>query len=491
MNNRDPDEIVEATIKYDGSLGIAFLWNGEVMVTTRRRIDSQQAIWAKQWIKDHCNLTEFQDGYTYLFEIIYQNNTVVVNYLFEGLVLLAITDESGYELPYEEVLHCARTMRFFMVAPRITGSYSEVLWYCGGIERSQETATPNWPPFTSGALPINEKRQEGWVVKFNDGSRQKIVYRWWKNVSRLAGLVHPQVVWLLIKHDKIKEVFGNAPNHFKAEIRRMVQGIGRNFEQTLQLVERCLRNSKDEFVYSLFDDDEWWGAKSDDTTDADLESDETMGNESMGNNNRLCQLLIELMPYRHSHRAPPTEFMNRRPLPVYEGIHGDDANLSPFYHHSKPNFLRLPILNYICPTSSELEGYEPGDNFKQTWCKGWKPLSMIDQWQFVQTVLQRNNSFPLFLQLPVEVYVMILNFLDRASVTALSKVCVYLRQIVKSCITSHLLRTLEKEKNKPALPAFDMYVEEPWKRYRSTYDTYDTYDTYEWPTNDDDIYGSC
>ncbi len=488
MSNRDPDEIVEATIKYDGSLGIAFLWNGEVMVTTRRRMDSQQAIWAKQWMKDHCNLSEFQAGYTYLFEIIYQNNTVVVNYLFEGLVLLAITDESGYELPYEEVLHCARTMRFFMVAPRITGSYSEVLWYCGGIERSQETATPNWPPFTSGALPVNQKRQEGWVVKFNDGRRQKIVYRWWKNVSRLAGLVHPQVVWLLVKDDKIKEVFGNAPNHFKAEIRRMLQGIGRNFEQTLQLVERCLRNSKDEFVYSLFGDDEWWGTKSDDTIDVDLQSnyEEFMSSaeDSEGHNARLCQLLNELMPYRHPRRrAPPVQFMKRWLL--QEGIkHGDDVNLSPFYHRSKPNFLRLPILNYLCPTSPELEGYEPGDNFKQTWCKGWKPLSMIDQRQIVQTVLQKNNDVPL-LQLPVEVFVMILNFLDRASVTALAEVCVYLRQIVKSCITSHLLKNPEKEKNKPALPAFDMYDDEPWERYRSTYDTY------KWPTNDDDTYGSC
>ncbi len=434
MSNRDPNEIVEATIKYNGSLGIAFLWNGEVLVTTKRRMDSEQAIWAQQWINDHCKLTEFQAGYTYMFEIIYQNNTVVVNYPFEGLVLLAITDESGYELPYEEVLHCARIMGFFMVTPRITGSYSEVLWYCGGIERSEETATPNWPPFifTSGALPVNEGRQEGWVVKFNDGSRQKIVYRWWKDVFKLAGLVHPQIIWLLLKHDKIKEVFGNAPNHFQGEIHRMVQAIGGKFEETLRLVESSLRRP--------------YFRRTNSTKEFSLPT-----GDSGRNNDRLRQLLNELKPYRHARRH--------------------DVNLSPFYHHSKPNFFRLPILKYICPTSPKLEGYEPGDNFKQMWCKGWnsKPLSMIDQWQFVQTVLHRNNSFPLFLQFPVEVYVMILNFLDRASVTALAKVCVYLRQIVKSCITSHLLKKPEKEKNKPALPAF-----EPWKRYRSTYNTYMT-----------------
>ena len=150
MSDHDPDEIVEATIKYDGLLGLSFIWNGEVMVTTRQRMDSQQAIWAKQWIKDHCNLTKFQAGYTYLFEIIYQDNTVIVNYLFEGLVLLAITDESGHELPYEELLQCAKTIGFFMVTPRITGSYSDVLWYCGGVESSEEPTTSKGPPFTLG-----------------------------------------------------------------------------------------------------------------------------------------------------------------------------------------------------------------------------------------------------------------------------------------------------------------------------------------------------
>ena len=479
MNNRDPDEIVEATIKFDGSLGIAFLWKGEVMVTTRRRMDSQQATWAKLWIKDHCNLTEFQAGHTYLFEIISQNNTVVVNYLFEGLVLLAITDESGYELPYEEVLHCARTIRFFMVTPRITGSYSEVLWYCGGIEPSEETATPNCPPFTSGALPVNEKRQEGWVVRFNDGSRQKIVYRWWKNASQLGHLVHPQVVWLLLKHNKIKEVFGNAPHHFQAEIRRMVQAIGRKFDETLQLAEKCLQKP------GLCDSDEWWGDKVDNPRD-NLQRNEELTlsvQDSEGNDDGLCQLLNELKPYRH----PRTKFMNGRPLLVYEEVeeikrvNNVRVNLSPFFHHSKPNFLRLPILNYICPTSPALEGYEPGDSFKQTWCKGWKQISMINQWQVMQTVLQTDDKFIPFLRLPVEIIVMILTFLDHASLTALAKVCVYLRQIVKSCKTSRLFQKMRK----PAYRIYDGYEEEPWKRYCSTYEP--SYACWE----SDGIYGSC
>jgi hypothetical protein len=106
-----------------------------------------------------------------------------------------------------------------------------------------------------------------------------------------------------------------------------------------------------------------------------------------------------------------------------------------------------------------MEGYKPGDNFKQTWCKGWKRLSMINQWQFMQTVLQKNNDVPPFLQLPVETIVMILIYLDHASVTALAKVCVYLRQIVKSCKTNHLFEKMRK----PAFLGYSTNEDEPYE----------------------------
>ena len=469
----DPDEIVQATIKYDGSLGIAFLWNGEVMVTTRRRMDSQQAIWAKQWIGDHCNLSEFQAGYTYLFEIIYQNNTMVVNYPFEGLVLLTITDGSGYELAYEELLRCARTINFFMVTPRIIGPYSEVMWYCGGIEVDQKVITPNFSPFSTGALPVNEKRQEGWVVKFKSGNRLKIIHEWWKNASKLGQLVHPQVVWLLVKHNKVKDVFGDAPIQFKTEVGRMVQAVGRKFDKTLRMVERHLEEarSKDSFC----DLEEWWGDK----VDKDKLTQDQRGKKIMARievceniNDRLRKLLNELEPYRHARFVPAIQLS-----PTHEITETRRAvNRTPFFHPSKPNFLRLPILNYVCPTTPALKDYQPSENFKQTWCKGWKQLSEIEHVLFAQTVLQDGKSVPPLLQLPVEVILIILKLLTHESLTALAKVCIHLRQIIKS-FKAQLL------KNRPFPPKYtlqDPWDEEPWKRHRYRYSP-----VHDWG------YGSC
>ena len=425
LSDHDPDEIVEATIKYDGSLGIAFTWNGEVMVATRRRMDSQQAIWAKQWIKDHCNLTKFQAGYTYLFEIIYQDNTVIVNYLFEGLVLLAITDESGHELSYQELLQCAKTIGFFMVTPRITGSYSDVLWYCGGIESSEEPTTSKEPPFTSGALPVNERRQEGWVLKFNDGSRQKVVYSWWKDASELAHLVHPQVVWLLLKHDKLGEVFaGNTPYHFQGEIRLMVQAIGRKFEKMLRSIEKCIEQIFACVHGSSRSIIDWWDKTIDGMIEYVQKTEDVASNER---SERLRQISNLLKPCKSG-----------RPLLVchdIDNVADFDRYRSPFYRSMNRNVLRLPILDYICPTSPALDGYEPSNNFKQTWCKGWKQIAILDQWQFLQTVLQTSNDVPPFLRLPAEIIVMILHYLDYESLMSVAKVCVYLREVSKSCKT--------------------------------------------------------
>ena len=456
----NPNETAEATIKYDGTLGIAFVWNDEVRVTSRRRMNSEQALWAKQWISDNCDLTFFQSGYTYLFEIIYQTNTVIVNYLFEGLILLAINDEGGHELSYDEVLCTARNIGFFMVTPRITALYSEILWYCGGIDlTTQKSMLPNYGPFFSGALPVNTKRQEGWVVKFKDGRRRKIVYSWWKEASGIVSLVHPQIIWLLVKHDKIKEVLGNVPNHIRVEINRIIQALGSKFMETVKHVEEHLmklRNVSGETGRKMCGvwRDSWYLTKFDQFEDEGLfklegilklrEQSETFClDDNMDANN----VMASDLPTRKDddeYIEDDSVIVRRRFVKLARKLDRyfevstrqsqltcKDVNLSPVYHREKKNFLRLPVLDHMFPTSPVLDGYEPSDNFKQTWCKGWK-MCPINQMQFIQEVLQKNHSNPPFLQLPVEIIVLFLNFLNGKTLAIVSKVCLKLRHIVRS-----------------------------------------------------------
>jgi hypothetical protein len=47
-----------------------------------------QALWASAWLHEHSQVQQFEPRWTYLFESVYQENTVVVQSPFEGLVLL-------------------------------------------------------------------------------------------------------------------------------------------------------------------------------------------------------------------------------------------------------------------------------------------------------------------------------------------------------------------------------------------------------------------
>lgn len=84
---------VEVTDKLDGSLGILYPNEGEWAIATRGSFESDQAKWATRHYEDeYADHFTPQPGYTYLFEIIYKANRIVVDYDFEDLVLLAVVD---------------------------------------------------------------------------------------------------------------------------------------------------------------------------------------------------------------------------------------------------------------------------------------------------------------------------------------------------------------------------------------------------------------
>ena len=78
--------------KLDGSLGIMYEHEGEFKIATRGSFDSDQAIWATEFIQSKKRHPKDTVGeYTLLFEIIYPDNRIVVDYgQREDLVLLAL-----------------------------------------------------------------------------------------------------------------------------------------------------------------------------------------------------------------------------------------------------------------------------------------------------------------------------------------------------------------------------------------------------------------
>lgn len=151
----DDKTVIDVRDKMDGSLGILYRLNGEYRVATKGSFDSEQALWATQWLRDmNVPLDGLSSDLTLLFEIIYPGNRIVVDYgRMESLVLLAVRDRrTGAEKSPEDVDRLARVL---------------------GLNRPQCSGLVPLGVLTKASENLSVSR-EGWVVMFHDGSRCKI-----------------------------------------------------------------------------------------------------------------------------------------------------------------------------------------------------------------------------------------------------------------------------------------------------------------------------
>ncbi|MEU2118607.1 RNA ligase [Streptomyces sp. NPDC016459] len=94
-----PDEPFEVYDKVDGSLAVVFHYDDRWHVASKGSFTSAQATWARRRL-DAADTTGLTPGVTYLAEILYPGNRIVVNYgERRDLVLLAAFGHDGTEIP--------------------------------------------------------------------------------------------------------------------------------------------------------------------------------------------------------------------------------------------------------------------------------------------------------------------------------------------------------------------------------------------------------
>ena len=92
-----PNEPFEVYEKMDGSLGILYWLNDAPFIATRGSFGGEQAVWATAFLYANfeADFPKLNRSHTYLFEIIYPENRIVVHYADrQDLVLLAVIDNS-------------------------------------------------------------------------------------------------------------------------------------------------------------------------------------------------------------------------------------------------------------------------------------------------------------------------------------------------------------------------------------------------------------
>ena len=96
----DPTEPVTTTDKLDGSLGILYRIGNSHAIATRGAFESEQALHATEVWRERHSILHVPAGVTFLFEIVYPENRIVVDYAgMDALILLGAVDiESGQSL---------------------------------------------------------------------------------------------------------------------------------------------------------------------------------------------------------------------------------------------------------------------------------------------------------------------------------------------------------------------------------------------------------
>lgn len=157
--------------KMDGSLGILYPATGQSAIATRGSFHSEQAEWATNWYNENAP-GEFEPDLakTYLFEIIYPDNRIVVDYGdYEGLVLIDVIDnETGFS---------------------DTDEFDNCDW------PDKVTRTPV-PGFDSGQVVDIPDGEEGFVFLWPTRNfRTKMKSARYVEIHRLVSNLTPKSVW--------------------------------------------------------------------------------------------------------------------------------------------------------------------------------------------------------------------------------------------------------------------------------------------------------
>ena len=201
--------IVEATEKMDGSMILIWWYGGQWNTSTRGSFTSEQAVWAKGWLTTHCKESALDKSMTYVCEAIYPENRIVVGYgdRSELCLLAVLNTDTGEELDYYQLEHVAERVGFGRPQTFYIASIAE---YLAAAEK----------------LSANE---EGWVLKYSDGSRFKIKGTAYKLAHKLlSGLTPKRMVELLMSDSGergLYELLRSLPDEFYHEFKQMADEI--------------------------------------------------------------------------------------------------------------------------------------------------------------------------------------------------------------------------------------------------------------------------
>jgi RNA ligase len=222
MTTAFPSGAFQAAEKMDGSLGVAFCYEGTWQVATRGSFQSSQAEWATEWFQSNMSdkISSQHCGATILVEIIYPDNQIVIDYDFSGLVLLGAYHANGREYSRSELEELATEVGIRLAKLYQFASVADVL----------QSAT---------ILPGDK---EGWVLHFPSGYRMKIKGDEYCNLHRSHSMCTPLNIWNVMKSNEDMIKFAESmPEEFAADLGKIVQSLDEQMEECLEILNAAIQ----------------------------------------------------------------------------------------------------------------------------------------------------------------------------------------------------------------------------------------------------------
>ena len=199
-----PNEPFEVFEKMDGSLGILYWWKDTPFIATRGSFTSEQAAKGTQLLhqKYTAAIPQLDPTKTYLFEIIYPQNQIVVDYgSTEALILLAIIDTaSGKDEPLVDI--------GFPVVKKYDGIQD--------IRKLKEMQADN---------------REGFVIKFESGLRYKVKFEEYLRLHRLVTQVSSYTIWEALKNGNVlTEILERVPDEFYDWVKQVEADLTKQYQ---------------------------------------------------------------------------------------------------------------------------------------------------------------------------------------------------------------------------------------------------------------------
>jgi RNA ligase len=232
-NKHTPTSDFNVYEKMDGSLGILFNYEGEWVMATRGSFTSDQAVKGFEMLKNY-DYEKLHKGYTYLFEILFDANRIVVKYDYEDLILLGMIEtKTGYEVDlYGEGNDVRLKNMINNLGFKVVRKYDGINDYS----------------VLKGMIKDDE---EGFVVRFSNGDRMKVKGEEYLRLHKIMTNVSTTAIWEMLSEGRdVLDVVKDVPDEFYNKIKMYV----RDLKYTYFSLSEYAGKTHDGFRYGKFGD---------------------------------------------------------------------------------------------------------------------------------------------------------------------------------------------------------------------------------------------